>query len=37
MVSDIVILLVPIKGLWALKMSVKEKITIYLVFTVGIM
>ena len=37
MVSDVVILLVPIKGLWTLKMSVKKKITTYVVFTVGIM
>lgn len=35
--SDIVILLVPIKGLWALKISTKQKFGIYFVFTVGIM
>ena len=34
--SDIVILLVPIKGLWALKISKLQKLGIYVVFTVGI-
>ena len=35
-VSDLVILLVPVKGLWGLKMDRKRKIGIYAVFTVGI-
>ena len=34
--SDIVILLVPIKGLWALRISRMQKLGIYVVFTVGI-
>ena len=34
--SDIVILLVPIKGLWALRISTLQKLGIYAVFTVGI-
>ena len=35
--SDIVILLVPVKALWKLQMKTKRKIGIGLVFTVGLM
>lgn len=36
-ISDVCILLVPLKGIWLLQMSTKRKIGIYVVFTVGIM
>ena len=36
-ISDICILLVPLKGVWSLQMSRMRKIGIYCIFTVGIM
>ena len=36
-VSDVVILLLPIKGLWNLQMSFRKKVGIYAAFTVGLM
>ena len=36
-VSDVCILLVPLKGVWDLQMSPKRKIGIYAIFTVGVM
>lgn len=36
-VSDVAILLVPVKGLWSLQLSLKKKVGIYAAFTVGIM
>lgn len=36
-VSDVAMLLVPLKGIWNLQMSRKRKIGIYFIFTVGAM
>ena len=36
-ISDVGILLVPLKGVWNLQMSPKRKLMIYAVFTVGLM
>ena len=36
-ISDVLILLVPLKGIWSLQMVKKRKIGIYMIFTVGIM
>ena len=36
-ISDIGILLVPLKGVWKLQISQKRKVLIYAVFTVGLM
>ena len=36
-ISDICILLVPLKGVWSLQMSRMRKVGIYFIFTVGIM
>ncbi|MCJ1380518.1 hypothetical protein MMC17_003626 [Xylographa soralifera] len=35
-ISDVLILLVPLKGVWSLQMARKRKMGIYLIFTVGI-
>ena len=36
-VSDIIVLLLPVKGLWSLQLNRKRKLYIYAVFTVGVM
>ena len=36
-ISDVAILLIPIKGIWNLQMSQKRKVMVYAVFTVGLM
>ena len=35
--SDVVLLLIPLKGLWSLKLEKRRKVGIYVIFTVGIM
>ena len=36
-VSDFVILIIPLKGIWSLQLSRKRKVAVYAVFTVGAM